>query len=62
METPGKPNLESQPTEAAEHIASARDLLENLRAKVGEHPELADAILKLEMALNVLTIKTGALL
>ena len=62
METPARPNTGSQPTEAAEHIANARELLESLRAKVGEHPELAAAILKLEMALNVLTMKTGALL
>jgi hypothetical protein len=62
MQTPATPNPESHPKEAVEHITNARELLESLRAKVGEHPELADAILKLEMALNVLTMKTGALL
>jgi hypothetical protein len=33
-----------------------------LQEKIGKHPEIGAAITKLEMALNVLTIKTGALL
>lgn len=63
----------SQPTEsesprqdqtnpAAEHVAEARALLNSLQKKIGEHPELAEAILKLETALSVLTVKTAGLL
>lgn len=45
-----------------EHVEKAHDLLEVLREKVGEHPELTEAIRKLEIALNVLTVKTGGML
>jgi hypothetical protein len=33
-----------------------------LQEKIGEHPEIGEAITKLEMALNVLAIQTGGLL
>ncbi len=52
-------------TKAAKHVASARHLLTALRDKANwreKHPELQQAITELEMALNILTIKTGALL
>jgi hypothetical protein len=58
METPGKQN----PAEAEAHIASAQQILKALQEKIGEHPEIGEAITKLEMALNVLAIKTGGLL
>jgi len=45
-----------------EHVASAHHLLKALQDKIGEHPELAEAITKLEMALSILTVKTGAML
>jgi hypothetical protein len=47
---------------AVEHVSSAHDLLQALRKRIGEHPELAEAIVKLETALSILTVKTGAML
>jgi hypothetical protein len=48
--------------EAVQHIREARSLLKSLRDKLDKHPELEDAIERLEMALSVLTVKTGAML
>jgi hypothetical protein len=48
--------------QAAEHVVSAHKILKELQQKVGEHPELGEAITKLEMALNSLAIQTGGLL
>jgi hypothetical protein len=45
-----------------EHVSSAHELLNALRKRIGEHPELAQAIAKLESALNILTVKTGGML
>jgi len=53
-------NLDHLP--AIEHISNAHDLLQALRKRIGEHPELADAIVKLETALSILTVKTGGML
>ncbi|HKU24837.1 MAG TPA: hypothetical protein VJQ54_05150 [Candidatus Sulfotelmatobacter sp.] len=44
------------------HIAAAHQIVEGLQKKIGQHPEIGAAITKLEMALNVLAIKTGGLL
>ena len=55
----------SQPVEAhpaAEHVEDARELLTTLQKRIGEHPELAQAIIKLESALSILTVKTSGLL
>ena len=52
----------SQNTRAAEHVSGAHELLQNLRKRIGEHPELAEAITKLETALSLLTVKTGGML
>ena len=57
-ETPHQP--EAHP--AAEHVEDARELLTTLQKKIGEHPDLAQAILKLETALSILTVKTSGLL
>ncbi len=61
--------MESQPKqperphqEIAEHIAGAHDLLQRLREKVDKHPELEEAIRRLEMALSILTVNTGGML
>jgi hypothetical protein len=63
MEKQLEPNPEQDhPAQAATHIASARQILKALQEEIGEHPELGAAILKLEMALNILTIKTGGLM
>jgi hypothetical protein len=55
-----KPNPEHAP--AVEHVSSAHERLNALRKRIGEHPELAEAITKLETALNILTVKTGGML
>ena len=62
MPTPSKPRPKQDPLQAAEHVASAHQILKDLQKKVGNHPELGEAITKLEMALNILAIKTGGLL
>jgi hypothetical protein len=53
-------NLEHVP--AIEHVSSAHELLQALRKRIGEHPELAEAIVRLETALSILTVKTGGML
>ena len=55
-----KPNVEHAPV--IEHVSGAHELLNALRKRIGEHPELAEAIAKLESALNILTVKTGGML
>jgi hypothetical protein len=62
MPTPSEPKPEQNSTQAAEHVASAHKILKSLQEKVGEHPELGEAITKLEMALNSLAIQTGGFL
>jgi len=60
-----KPEDDPQPAQAAKHVASARELLTELHKQANwsdRHPELQQAITELELALNILTIKTGALL
>ena len=61
---PGESNPKASPerSPAAEHVEGAHQLLKSLQERIGKHPELAEAILKLEMALNTLTIKTGGML
>jgi hypothetical protein len=49
-------------TPVAEHVSGAHELLQNLRKRIGEHPELAEAIVKLETALSILTVKTAGML
>lgn len=60
MTSPQKPTPDSP--DAAQHIADARQLLQSLRERLGQHPELEEAIVKLEMALSSLTLQTGGLL
>jgi len=55
-----KQNPEHAPV--VEHVSGAHELLNALRKRIGEHPELAEAIAKLESALNILTVKTGGML
>jgi hypothetical protein len=47
---------------AAEDVAGAHRLLKKLEEKIGQHPELAEAITRLELALNNLTVQTGGML
>lgn len=54
---PSQPNAD-----AAEHIAEAQRRLSALRLQLDKHPDLEAAIERLEMALSVLTTKTGGML
>lgn len=62
METPNEQNPDHSSVEAEAHVAAARQILKTLEEKIGEHPEIGAAITKLEMALNVLAVRTGGLL
>ena len=48
--------------QVTEHVTAAHSLLQDLRAEVTQHPKLEDAILRLEMALSLLTTKSGGML
>jgi hypothetical protein len=62
MSQPTEPQPKQNSTQAAEHVVSAHRLLKELQQRVGPHPELGEAITKLEMALSTLAIKTGGML
>jgi hypothetical protein len=62
MNSPDAPTPEQPPNQAAENVAEARELLNTLRKRLGQHPELDEAIIKLELALSALTLQTGGLL
>ncbi len=59
------PNTESNPQtpqpDPGANVAEAHSLLKNLREQMA-HPDLDIAIEKLEMALSILTTKTGGML
>jgi len=57
-----KPKSEPSPEHAIEHVSHARELLQALQKRIGQHPELEEAIVKLESALSSLTVKTGGML
>jgi hypothetical protein len=59
---PSAPDPNAEPGPALQHVSRAHELLVTLRGKIGEHPELAEAITKLETALSLLTLDTGGLL
>ena len=52
-----------QMTQPVQHVSRAYELLKTLGEKVGleKHPELQEAITKLELALNDLTVNTGGM-
>jgi hypothetical protein len=63
MDTQNAPEQKPQTVaELSRHVADAHSLLTKLRAKLDEHPELDEAIERLEMALAVLTNRSGGLL
>jgi len=63
MPIEGKPsNTEVNKPAAAEHVAAASLLLKALQEKIGEHPEIAEAVNRLEMALASLGVQTGGFL
>jgi hypothetical protein len=61
MQNEGRPEQVSAKA-AAEHITGAHQVLKTLQDKIGEHPEIGAAITSLEMALNILAVKTGGVL
>jgi hypothetical protein len=48
--------------DAAEHVAEAHRRLTAMRAEVDKFPDLEAAIERLELALSILTTKTGGML
>jgi hypothetical protein len=52
----------NQPTDAAQHVAEAHRILRALQLPIDKHPDLAQAIDNLEMALSILTTKTAGML
>jgi hypothetical protein len=62
LEPPEQNSIPPQYPGAAEHVAEAHRILSGLRQQLDKHPELDEAITKLEMALSVLTTKTGGML
>jgi hypothetical protein len=56
------PTPEKSANSAAVHVADAQRLLKTLQEQLGKHPELEQAIAKLELALSALTLQTGGLL
>ena len=52
----------SSQQQAAEHVAAANQLLKTLQQKIGKHPEIGEAVNKLEMALAILGVQTGGML
>ncbi len=51
-----------QKQDAAAHVAEAHRLLSGLQQRLDKHPDLERAIASLEMALSILTTKTGGML
>jgi vacuolar-type H+-ATPase subunit I/STV1 len=62
MHAQSESKVEQNREQAAEHLTSVHLLLKTLQEKIGEHPLLAEAILKVEMALNTLGVKTAGML
>jgi hypothetical protein len=62
MPTQAEPKSGPDSRQAVEHVAGAHRLLKALQDKLGEHPEIGQAVNKLEMALAILEIKTGGML
>ncbi len=62
MPTQGESKPDPGALQAAEHVSEAHDLLKTLRDKIGEHPEIGQAIHKLETALAILEVQTGGML
>lgn len=46
----------------AQNVTEARDLLHSLRKELDQHPKLEEAIVKLELALENLTLNSGGML
>lgn len=59
---PTSPPSPEQQAKATQHLEEAHELLTSLRKTLNQHPELEEAILKIETALNMLTVSTGGML
>jgi hypothetical protein len=60
----GTPGAAPTPADAIQHVASAHQQLKTLRDRLGilnKHPELEEALTKLEMALSALSVNTGGM-
>jgi hypothetical protein len=62
MNVPDAPTPQPSQNTAAEQVADAHKLLRALQQELEHHPELDEAIIKLELALSALTLQTGGLL
>jgi len=62
MPEPTESTQNEKSGEAAKQVAGAHALLKTLEGKIGKHPEIGQAIHKLETALNILGLETGAML
>ncbi len=62
MPTADEQGKASEAQQAADHVAGAYHLLMALQEKIGEHPEIGQAVNKLEMALAILGVQTGGML
>jgi hypothetical protein len=60
MASPNEPNSKTQ--DVAKQVTEAHSLLLTLRERLEKHPELEDAIRRLEIALEQLTLQTGGML
>ena len=49
-------------TPAAEHVAEAKRHLTTLQKELNKHPDLEAAMERLELALSILTTKSGGML
>ena len=56
------PNTPPDSISATEHLTTAQVLLKTLESRIGQHPELGQAIHKIESALTILGVQTGAML
>jgi hypothetical protein len=62
MSAESESKLETNREQAADHLVGVHLLLKALQDKIGQHPLLAEAIVKVEMALNTLGVKTAGML
>jgi len=56
------PEQARQHVEAVRHITEAHRILSRLREEAEKHPAPREAVQKLEMALAILSVKTGGML
>ena len=63
MTDEAKPSPDTdQPPDAAHHVAEAHRILRAMQLPLDKHPELEQVVDNLEMALSILTTKTGGML